>query len=73
MRVLKRYENEKIEMIGICLLAASFLSYAGPFTPNFREKMVFDDWLPDIRARQIPISPEYDVINVLCTLEERIR
>lgn len=69
--VLTRHEEEKSETIGICLLAASFLSYAGPFTPKFREKMVFDDWLADIRARQIPISQQCDIIDVLCTMEER--
>lgn len=58
-------ENNKLEVIGNCLLAAAFLAYTGPFTPEFREKMIYEDWMPDIRANEIPISDISDIKIIL--------
>jgi hypothetical protein len=38
------------------LLAAAFVSYAGPFNATLRRQLVAERWLPDIVARGIPIS-----------------
>ena len=39
------------------LLAAAFVSYAGPFNAAFRQRLVEEAWLPDIAARPaIPLS-----------------
>jgi hypothetical protein len=43
--------------VGDVLLAAAFVSYAGPFNMAFRKQLVDERWLPDIVARGIPISP----------------
>ena len=43
-------------LVGDVLLAAAFVSYAGPFNMAFRQQLVTERWLPDITARGIPIS-----------------
>ncbi|KOB67152.1 Uncharacterized protein OBRU01_20217, partial [Operophtera brumata] len=51
---------EQSRLIGNCLLAASFLSYAGPFSFSFRQTMIYEDWYGDngiltIRASRFPL------------------
>lgn len=57
-------ENEKDNVIGNCLLTASFLTYTGCFSMSFRKEMIFDDWLCDIHTRNIPIGADFDVLNL---------
>lgn len=57
-------ENEKDNVIGNCLLTASFLTYTGCFSMSFRKEMIFDDWLCDIHTRNIPIGDVFDVLDL---------
>lgn len=50
---------EQSRLIGNCLLAASFLSYAGPFSFSFRQTMIYEDWLSDIIERGIPLTQPF--------------
>jgi len=50
---------------GDVLLSSSFMSYTGAFTFDFREKMLYDDWLSDIVARKINMSENFKVTNFL--------
>lgn len=36
------------KLVGDALLAAAFVSYAGPFTIPFRNSLVQERWLPDL-------------------------
>jgi len=40
----KQLRIDKENLLGDCLLAAGFLSYTGPFTFEFRENMIYNDW-----------------------------
>ena len=53
------------KLIGDVLLASSFVSYAGPFDINFREKLVNVKWLPDMSERQIPMSEGIEPMAIL--------
>lgn len=57
-------ENEKDNVIGNCLLTASFLTYTGCFSMSFRKEMISDDWLCDIHTRNIPIGGAFDVLDL---------
>jgi dynein heavy chain len=46
-------------------LAAEFVSYIGPFTYNFREKLVNEIWLPNIKLKEIPIIEGITPLEIL--------
>ena len=54
---IRRQEAQEGKLVGDVLLAAAFVSYAGPFNMAFRRQLVDERWLPDIVARDIPTSP----------------
>lgn len=59
--MLKQLATDKENMIGTCLLSASFLAYAGAFSWDFRKTMIFDDWLNDMIQRDIPVNDPYKI------------
>lgn len=42
--------------MGDVLLAASFVSYCGPFNMAFRSDLVSDKWLRDLTERRVPMT-----------------
>jgi len=53
---VKLLKKQTFTTIGDCLLASAFVSYIGAFTTKFRLTLWRDKWLPDISAKQIPIT-----------------
>jgi dynein heavy chain, axonemal len=70
----KRWTKQKEDLVekrnhipGDCLLAASFLSYLGAFTLQYRE-MMMEDWMLDIvENRNVPLTKDYSLRNILTT------
>ncbi|KAM3960300.1 LOW QUALITY PROTEIN: dynein heavy chain at 89D [Aphomia sociella] len=52
---------EQSRLIGNCLLSASFLSYAGPFSFSFRQTMIYEDWMGDVLERGIPLTTPFTI------------
>nr|CCC47395.1 putative dynein heavy chain, fragment [Trypanosoma vivax Y486] len=52
-------------LVGDCLAGASFLSYLGAFTFNYRQEAMESLWLKDIRERNIPLSEDFAVQRLL--------
>ena len=52
-------------LVGDCLVGAAFLSYAGPFLSDYRDKLVQDTWLKQIRELSIPCNPTYSFVMFL--------
>ena len=42
--------------MGDVLLASGFISYAGPFSKNFRVNLIDNEFIPFIKKRKIPKS-----------------
>ena len=42
------------------MIAAAFMSYAGPFPSEYRDALVAKTWLPQVEALGIPASPAFD-------------
>jgi len=51
--------------VGDVLLAAAFVSYAGPFNMSFRRRLVEEKWLPDLEQRAIPMTSGIKPLHVL--------
>ncbi|ETO20102.1 hypothetical protein RFI_17117 [Reticulomyxa filosa] len=58
-------------LIGDCLLASSFLSYAGVFNFQFRKQMIYEDWSKDIVMRKIPMTESLRIEQLLSNEVER--
>ena len=41
------------KLVGDVLIAASFVSYCGPFNMQFREDLVVDKWLKDLTDKKV--------------------
>ena len=55
------------KLVGDTLLAAAFVSYAGPFTLPFRKRLVEEQWAPDLVARNIPLSEGFHPLGMLAS------
>ncbi|XP_060896803.1 dynein axonemal heavy chain 2-like [Labrus mixtus] len=51
-------------LVGDCLLAASFLSYMGPFLSNYRDELLAI-WLKEVRDFEIPCTPGFSFSTFL--------
>ncbi|GIQ85219.1 dynein heavy chain, partial [Kipferlia bialata] len=43
-------------LVGDVALAAGFLSYAGPFNQEYRQKLLTNIWVPSLKKRGVPFS-----------------
>ena len=56
---LENLQEEMEKIIGNCLLSAAFLSYNGPFSYQFRNEMVYNDWQNRIKEKKIPLTQPF--------------
>jgi dynein heavy chain len=47
------------------LLAAAFVSYAGPFNMTLRQQLVEEKWRPDLIERCIPLTDGVKPLDLL--------
>ncbi|GET87016.1 dynein heavy chain, putative [Leishmania tarentolae] len=59
-------------LVGDVLMSASFVSYIGPFSKAFREQIVEQDWLPEIKRLGIPMTEGLDVTMDVLTSEAAV-
>uniref|UniRef100_A0A0R3TKG0 Dynein, axonemal, heavy chain 5 n=1 Tax=Rodentolepis nana TaxID=102285 RepID=A0A0R3TKG0_RODNA len=62
---IETLKKKRQNLLGDCLVSAAFLTYSGPFFYNLRQRMLHDDWLPDISRRGIPISEDFKFNHLL--------
>ncbi|CBZ30501.1 putative dynein heavy chain [Leishmania mexicana MHOM/GT/2001/U1103] len=61
----KLLSASRSRLVGDCLAGAAFLSYLGAFTYPYRQEALDSFWLPDLRARGIPLTDGFDVRQLL--------
>ena len=64
---VQTYKHERITMIGNALVSAAFVSYIGPFSFPFRQRLWKDTWIPDIVVKRIPFTEGIDPLRVLAS------
>ena len=64
---VQNLEEQSIKLVGDCLLGASFLSYVGAFTTDYRRDLVYDKFLTDVRTRKIPLTNNFTLEALLPT------
>ncbi|KAF4711294.1 hypothetical protein FOZ63_000413, partial [Perkinsus olseni] len=57
---LEDYDEQIGHLVGDCLVAAAFQSYAGPFGSAMRDALVQDKWMPMVQDLEIPFSDGFD-------------
>jgi dynein heavy chain len=64
---VQRLNGQYTRLVGDCALAASFLSYLGPFTFDYRVQLLDGDWSRDVKDRGIPVTEPFSVEDLLIT------
>jgi dynein heavy chain len=64
---VKNLEEQRIKLVGDCLLGSSFLSYLGAFTADYRRDLLSNKFLPDVMERGIPSSANFSLEKLLTT------
>jgi dynein heavy chain len=54
-------------LVGDSMLAAAFVSYIGAFNQKFRVGLWKDLWIPDLTAKNIPLTANVDPLMVLAS------
>jgi dynein heavy chain len=60
-------EQQSVMLVGDCLLGSSFLSYLGAFTTDYRRDLVYENFLKDVKERDIPVSANFSLEGLLTT------
>ena len=70
-------ESKSELLIGDVLLASAFISYIGPFTKEYRDRLINEKWVPylskalglndEMQPVGVPMSPEANPLAILCT------
>ena len=58
--VLQDLEERLGFLVGDVLISSAFLSYMGPFLSSYRQKLVYDIWIGQLRKLAIPVSDEFE-------------
>merc|ERR1719498_756272 len=54
-----KFEGQMTNLVGDCMIAAAFLSYAGPFGAVYRADLVENRWMAPVKEYQLPFSPDF--------------
>ncbi|XP_076804944.1 dynein axonemal heavy chain 10-like [Clavelina lepadiformis] len=62
---LEELKKRRVRLLGDCLISSAFLSYEGAFSWEFRNNMVYNDWVHDVTQRNIPLSDPFKLESLL--------
>ena len=64
---IKNLNEQKVKLIGDSVLTASFLSYTGAFTREFRYELIYKACVGDLLERKVPLTTPFNLENLLTT------
>lgn len=62
---LEELKQQRIRLLGDCLVSAAFLSYVGAFSWEFRHEMLVNNWQTDVLEKKIPFSQPFKLESML--------
>lgn len=68
-KTIEDLESVSELLVGDVLLGSSFVSYIGPFSKAFRERIVAEDWIPKVKELGIPMTENLDITMQVLTSE----
>jgi dynein heavy chain len=54
-----KFDSQITNLVGDCMIAAAFLSYAGPFGAVYRQDLVENRWVQPVKEFQLPFSSDF--------------
>ncbi|KAI9144584.1 dynein heavy chain and region D6 of dynein motor-domain-containing protein [Paraphysoderma sedebokerense] len=60
-------KTERQNLVGDCLLVAAFTSYTGAFNWEFRNNLIYKQWLIDLQEKNVPISLNFKIEKMMVT------
>lgn len=64
LKTVDLLSKEVEKLVGNVFIAAASISYLGPFTGGYRDRLV-QEWIKLCKAEQIPITDKYSLVNTL--------
>ena len=64
---IQTLRGQVTRLTGDCLLSAAFLSYLGAFTHEYRTRMLYEDWLEDVKSREVDVTADFDLRRFMIT------
>ena len=60
-------KEQRVQLLGDCLLVSGFLSYTGAFNWELRNELIYKRWLIDLTQKRVPLSKNFKVEKILVT------
>lgn len=64
-RELESLHEQIVKIVGDCVLSAGFLAYCAPFSYEYRNKMLYEDWKNSVIEKKIPFTETFRIENQL--------
>ena len=64
------FKDQRGSLVGDCLLSAAWRSYAGAFTFQYRQRLVYNIFLSDVKERKLPLTDDLKLEQLLTTDSE---
>jgi dynein heavy chain len=64
---LELLKEQRIQLLGDCLLVSGFLSYTGAFNWELRNELIYKRWVVDLSGKSVPMSSTFRVEKLLVT------
>jgi dynein heavy chain len=64
---LESLKEQRVQLLGDCLLISGFMSYTGAFNWELRTEMVYKVWYNDLKSKNVPTSPIFRIEKLMVT------
>ncbi|KAI9009714.1 dynein heavy chain and region D6 of dynein motor-domain-containing protein [Gaertneriomyces semiglobifer] len=64
---LESLKEQRVQLVGDCLLVSGFLSYTGAFNWELRNQLIYHTWKADLTSKEVPTTANFRVERLLVT------